>query len=227
MWPTNSDRCTLDRGHCRPFLHSSALHRFYPSWGLDAVCHSEVRVNVLIWITDWPEESDLADSPFGRPSCCSSLDSDSLSTLCFAALEKMKLSIATLALMSPVSATHIRSCDTKCCYGFSYDGTVIIHTSITSTSLISLSIFPCWVRVVNVSSQKVQTYRTLRLQWALQSCRTAGEQRDGMSYSAAALHCNTAVTGCDASYINAFTQQVLQHLTTEELHLHTGLLIMK
>lgn len=47
----------------------------------------------------------LADSPFGRPSCCSSLDRDSLSTLCFAALEKMKLSIATLALMSPISAT--------------------------------------------------------------------------------------------------------------------------
>lgn len=47
----------------------------------------------------------LADSPLGRPSCCSSLDRDSLSTLCFAALEKMKLSIATLALMSPISAT--------------------------------------------------------------------------------------------------------------------------
>lgn len=49
--------------------------------------------------------TSLADSPLGRPSCCSSLDRDSLSTLCFAALEKMKLSIATLALMSPISAT--------------------------------------------------------------------------------------------------------------------------
>lgn len=54
------------------------------------------------------------DWPLGRPSCCSSLDRDSLSTLCFAALEKIKLSTATLALMSPLSAKWITVNNAKC-----------------------------------------------------------------------------------------------------------------
>lgn len=41
--------------------------------------------------------------PLGSPSCCSSLDKDSPSTLCLAALERMKLSTATVALTSPDS----------------------------------------------------------------------------------------------------------------------------
>lgn len=45
--------------------------------------------------------------PLGSPSCCSSLDKDSPSTLCLAALERMKLSTATVALTSPDSGeTH-------------------------------------------------------------------------------------------------------------------------
>lgn len=41
--------------------------------------------------------------PLGSPSCCSSLDKESLSTLCLAALERMKLSTATVAFTSPDS----------------------------------------------------------------------------------------------------------------------------
>lgn len=82
-----------------------------------------IRIGRRLWM---PEDCDhettmycscTADWPLGRPSCCSSLDRDSLSTLCFAALEKMKLSTATLALMSPLSAKWITvnnaKCDTK------------------------------------------------------------------------------------------------------------------
>lgn len=80
-----------------------------------------IRTGRRLWI---PEDCDYettmycsctADWPLGRPSCCSSLDKDSLSTLCFAALEKMKLSTATLALMSPLSAKwiNVNKCYTK------------------------------------------------------------------------------------------------------------------
>lgn len=41
--------------------------------------------------------------PLGSPSCCSSLDKDSPSTLCLAALVSMKLSTATVAFTSPDS----------------------------------------------------------------------------------------------------------------------------
>lgn len=45
----------------------------------------------------------LIPVPLGSPSCCSSLDKDSPSTLCLAALERMKLSTATVAFTSPDS----------------------------------------------------------------------------------------------------------------------------
>lgn len=45
----------------------------------------------------------LVPVPLGSPSCCSSLDKDSPSTLCLAALERMKLSTATVAFTSPDS----------------------------------------------------------------------------------------------------------------------------
>lgn len=59
----------------------------------------------------WPREgsptSRPASLPLGSPSCCSSLDKDSPSTLCLAALDRMKFSTATVAFTSPDSGgTH-------------------------------------------------------------------------------------------------------------------------
>lgn len=59
--------------------------------------------------TAWPAPQQpsptdyLHPIPLGSPSCCSSLDKDSPSTLCLAALERMKLSTATVAFTSPDS----------------------------------------------------------------------------------------------------------------------------
>lgn len=52
----------------------------------------------------WPAQVPV---PLGNPSCCNSLDKDSPSTLCLAALERMKLRTATVAFTSPNSGeTH-------------------------------------------------------------------------------------------------------------------------
>lgn len=48
---------------------------------------------------------NLITIPLGKPSCCSSLLSDSPSTLYLAAEHKIKDKTATLAFTSPVSAT--------------------------------------------------------------------------------------------------------------------------
>lgn len=54
--------------------------------------------------TEWSAQVPV---PLGSPSCCNSLDKDSPSTLCLAALERMKLSTATVAFTSPDSeGTH-------------------------------------------------------------------------------------------------------------------------
>lgn len=55
-------------------------------------------------VTGWPARVPI---PFGSPSCCSSLDKDSPSTPCLAALKRIKLSTATVAFTSPDSGgTH-------------------------------------------------------------------------------------------------------------------------
>lgn len=79
-------------------------------WMFEDYDEQQCNAPVLVLSPDNPS----ADWPLGRPSCCSSLDRDSLSTLCFAALEKMKLSTATLALMSPLSAKWITVNNAKC-----------------------------------------------------------------------------------------------------------------
>lgn len=61
--------------------------------------------------------------PLGSPSCCSSLDKESLSTLCLAALERMKLSTATVAFTSPDSTVGHT--------GWAGDGTVTPTTPLT------------------------------------------------------------------------------------------------
>lgn len=54
------------------------------------------------WPTGYPAAAHMP-IPLGSPSCCSSLDKDSPSTLCLAALERMKLNTATVAFTSPDS----------------------------------------------------------------------------------------------------------------------------
>lgn len=61
----------------------------------------------------------LIPVPLGSPSCCSSLDKDSPSTLCLAALERMKLSTATVAFTSPDSGGS-RGWNGGCCCGPSH-----------------------------------------------------------------------------------------------------------